>query len=103
MFPGVNIFKCLGHEYLIENKNFDTLYIVIPEYSIKGTLKLGDVLVGNYSNGFLETVVELTREEGSAFVHTELTRCRENGSYGGRYLCHELFESIICLYIYFTS
>ena len=54
--------------------------MVIPKTLISGSLNVGDVLVGNSSNGFLETVNEIRQEEVVKFVYTELTVCSKGSS-----------------------
>jgi hypothetical protein len=54
--------------------------VVIPITSVNGSLKVGNVLVGNSSHGFLETVNEIVQEDEAKFVYTELAACFRNFS-----------------------
>ena len=75
----VGVYKCVGHQYSINEKEIvNTLYIVIPVHSLTTVINVGDIMVGNHSNGFLETVNEVRQDQGRTFIHTELTRCSGN-------------------------
>ena len=77
---GVNVYKCVGHQYstIDPNENVNTLYIAIPVHYVTTPINVGDVVVGNHSNGFLERVNEVRQDRGRTFIHTELTRCADN-------------------------
>ena len=74
------MYKCVGHQYSTtdQNENVNTLYIAIPGQYITTPINVGDVIVGNHSNGFLERVDEVRQDDGRTFIHTELTRCADN-------------------------
>lgn len=57
-----------------------TITVVIPLASINGSLSVGNILVGNNSDGFLETVSEIIQEKEGKFVYTELSVCHRNFS-----------------------
>ena len=59
----------------VDNEEVTTFFLVIPMTSIDGNLSVGHVLVGNSSDGFLETVNDVIQEEEAMFVYTELTTC----------------------------
>ena len=54
--------------------------MVIPVTAVNGSLNVGHVLLGNSSNGFLETVNEVIEGERAKFVYTELSVCSSNFS-----------------------
>ena len=54
--------------------------MVIPVTAINGSLNVGHVLLGNSSNGFIETVNEVIEEAKAKFVYTELSVCSSNFS-----------------------
>ena len=74
------MYKCVGHQYSTtdQNENVNTLFIAIPGHYITTPINVGDVIVGNHSNGFLERVDEVRQDDGRTFIHTELTRCADN-------------------------
>ena len=74
------MFKCIGHQYSTTdpNENVNTLYIAIPVHYVTSAIDVGDVIVGNHSNGFLERVNEVRQDHGRTFIRTELTRCADN-------------------------
>ena len=75
----VRVYKCVGHQYSINEKEIvNTLYIAIPVRFLTTVINVGDIMVGNHSNGFLETVNEVRQDQGRTFIHTELTRCSGN-------------------------
>ena len=59
----------------VDNEEVTTFFLVIPMTSIDGNLSVGHVLVGNSSDGFLETVNDVIQEEEATFIYTELTTC----------------------------
>ncbi len=63
-----------------EGEEVSTLFVVIPITSVNGSLNVGNILVGNSSNGFLEAVNEIVQEESAQFVYTELVACFSNFS-----------------------
>ena len=74
--PGNHIYKCLGNKHVTDGlEEVTTLFVVIPTALINGNLNIGNVLVGNSSNGFLEAVNEIVEEEKAKFVYTELATC----------------------------
>ena len=74
--PDNYIYKCLGNKHVTDElEEVTTLFVVIPTALINGNLNVGNVLVGNSSNGFLEAVNEIVEEEKATFVYTELAIC----------------------------
>ena len=74
--PEIYVYKCLAHKYVTdEGEEVTTQFVVIPTTSISGTLAVGNIIVGNGSNGFLETVTEIVQEKDTKFVYTELSSC----------------------------
>ena len=62
--------------HVVSSGKFDKIMKVTTNFStaqINGNLRIGNVLVGNSSNGFLETVNEIVEDEEAKFVYTELT------------------------------
>ena len=76
LIPDVNVFKSVGNEYSLESRQdtANSIYLTMPSTSLKSSIKVGDVVVGKQSNGFLENVVDVTDDGGNSFVHTELAR-----------------------------
>ncbi|XP_028399971.1 uncharacterized protein LOC114523292 [Dendronephthya gigantea] len=78
---GKNVYKCLARTYTTDdNEEVTTFFLVIPMTSIDGNLSVGHVLVGNSSDGFLETITDIIQEEDVMFVYTELTACSQGFS-----------------------
>ncbi|XP_028418435.1 uncharacterized protein LOC114543780 isoform X2 [Dendronephthya gigantea] len=78
---GNNVYKCLARTYTTEDdEEVTTFFLVIPMTSIDGNLSVGHVLVGNSSDGFLETVTDIIQEDDAMFVYTELTTCSHSFS-----------------------
>lgn len=71
---GNYVYKCIGNQHVIDELgDVTTLFMVFSTAQINGNLRIGNVLVGNSSNGFLETVNEIVEDEEAKFVYTELT------------------------------
>ena len=74
--------------------------MVIPKTLISGSLNVGDVVVGNSSHGFLETVNEIRQEEVAKFVYTELTVCSKGSSSRKKYVLFFTIKNVVFLSIY---
>ncbi|KAI8494760.1 hypothetical protein Bbelb_273650 [Branchiostoma belcheri] len=80
--PDVKVYKCVGPS--------GSLRLVFRESDPNlPVINLGDVIVGNQSNGMLEFVTNMTNTAFGTIIHTNLTDC-----FGGIYSIQEQFETV---------
>ncbi|XP_022804999.1 uncharacterized protein LOC111342215 isoform X2 [Stylophora pistillata] len=75
------IYKCLGHTYDTGKITVHSYFLVIEKNNT--TLKTGDVVVSNASDGFIETVVAVHRTNNTEYLETKFQRCEASSHWQG--------------------
>lgn len=72
---GSTSYRCQGHHYEIEDSYHATQYIVVPVGSM---YSVGDLVIGESTAGFIETVIDVREDAYAMMYHTQRTRCHTN-------------------------
>ena len=84
IFTDLTPYKCLGHIYVNEEDTEElsiSSFIFLPIDAMTFDYDLGDIVIANQTSLNIETVQEIRIENGTVFVHTELTDCSDNSSF----------------------
>ena len=76
LFVGSTVYKCLGHTYDVDNLTVHSYYLVLDK--LAAFPNIGDIIVGNESRGFIETVMGTFKTDEAQYLETRLLRCTDN-------------------------